>query len=906
MSAALVRLFKKVKSNIGSILVIALTVFLAVVLVAGMLCHATNYKKSAEKYFDNNKMWDFKITSTLGFTREDVIAVSSCEGVKETTALYSNESNASINATGNYGTKIYGINFDSVSVSEDSEVSAPRLIKGSYPTNATGCVAVVSNALKDNIKIGDSITIINNIGDITQADFTVTGIVSSPEYASFIKDTNAVNDKGTELVIFVSNGAFSPDAPFNQINVLLEGSEELNCFSNEYTVFVNTNCGPINVVARDREQKRSAGINDDYYANIDKLQKQYDYIKNESEKALKEIDAIIKSVTERTTKEQQLLDEQKIKLDWQKVELDASKNDASYLEKKQSYDKALAKYNKDKENNDINKGAIKKLEDDRKNIEKSYKEKQATAKKNLDEAKTSSPSDYAQKWTVHFREENIGFTNIRDNALKMQSIFTLLPIFIFIVAVIAIICICAIKVKSFKEVLEILKIVEQNGLSAKKELLIVNGFGAAFGGVFGAIFAKNILPEAINNVLGQMYSVPFNTQQGSAVFAIFTGLLLVSVAVVSTLIAFKWDVTYVRENKGDTEYTDKPFITKLPIVLRVLIRNILKEKYVFASIAVVVAILTACSAFSMSIGNKLDAINTKQYENIQKYDLTVELTPLSDYKNNEIMSQYLSGKEFLAVTYDTVKIADNNITAVIPEQSEKLGDFISNCNSLEKDKVIITRGFAKKHGIKKGSVIEVTISKTTLQLTVSQVVRNYVGDYVYIHLDDYKQALSTNIFADVLFIKGGDASYDATKINDSGIAYSVLKTEKINTLFTQKLYKILATASGFLCAVALLCAWGVLMARRKKEMEAIEFSSIGIKNLVVYFALETIVVCAAGIMAGIILAMLVNLPLGLLNLNGIYNVSYIGLAPLFKSAIISLLVAFLSNVANITLKYIKK
>ncbi len=906
MAAELVRLFKKVKSNIGSILLIALTVFLAVVLVAGMLSHATNYKKSAEKYFDENKMWDFKITSTLGFTREDVIAVSSCEGVKKVTALFSNESNAAVNANGNYGTKIYGINFDSVSVSADSEVSAPRLIKGSYPTNATGCVAVVSNALKDNIRIGDSITLINNTGDIAQLDFTVTGLVSSPEYASFIKDTNAVNDKGTELVIFVSKDAFSPDSPFNQINVLLEGSEELNCFSDEYTVFVNTNCGPINVVARDREQKRSAGINDDYNANIEKLQKQYDYIKSESEKALKEIDEIIKSVTEKTSTEQKRLENQKIKLEWQKVELDASKNDESYLQKKQDYEQALAKYQRDKENNDINIGSLKKLEDDRKNIEKNYSEKQTAAKKKLDEAKTSSPSDYAQKWTVHFREENEGFVNARDNASKIQSIFSVLPLFILMVAIITVMGVCAIKVKHHKDVLEILKTVAQNEASIKRELLAVIGFGAALGGVLGVCFVPRILPDAINDVLGQMYNIPFNTGQGSTAFAMLVTVLLVAVAVVSTLISFKWDLTYTREKEIDTEYAEKPFISKLPTVLRVLVRNILKEKYVFASLAVVIAILTVCSAFSLSIGNKLNAINTKQYNEIQNYDLTVELTPLSDYKNNEQMTQYLSGKEFLAVTNDTATIEGHSITAFIPEQSEDIGEFISNCDVLAKDKVAITHGFAKKYGIKKGSVIDVKIGGVTVQFTVSQVVKNYVGDYVFIHPEAYKETTGTNVFADVLLIKGGDASSNVTQINDTGIVYTVSETENIDTLYTQKLYKCLATISGILCAVALVCVYRVLILRREKEIADIKFSSIGIKNLLIYLAVETAVVCVGAIAVAILVALLVNLPLGLLRFDGIYSVSYIGVMPILKSALISFMAAFLANTVNITLKYIKK
>ncbi len=902
--------FKRVKRNIGSILIICLTVFLATVLSAGMICHTINFPYNTENYFDKNKMWDIKITSNLGFTREDVIAVSDAEGVENATALIAADTNVAVNSVGNYGAKIYGIGFDSVAANPDSEVSAPRLIKGSYPTDANSCVAVVSNALSSNIKIGDTVSLNNNTGYAAQTDFTVTGLVSSPEYVSFVKTTNTVNDNGTDVVIFVRNTAFSPEAPYTEINVILEGTAALNSFSREYIVFVNTASGPINVVAREREQKRGAGIHDEYTANIEKLQKQYDYIKNEGEKEVKELTEIIKSITKRTDAEEKRLQNVKAQLDNKKAELGALKNDASYQEKKQEYDASLAIYQRDKENNDLNKGTVVQLEKDKKSIEQSTAKKLEEAKKNLDNAKNNSPEDYAQKWSLSYRTDNVGYANVHKNYSGIAALFSCVPFIVLAMCGGVVVIVTYFAVRKNKKEIDILKTVAVDAQKTQIRLASVMGASAVIGGVLGVIFAPKIIPSALSSVLSGIYDIPVgNTSAGY--IALIISIVFVLLAVISTLVFVRRMLVNPEKAQGkDNVY---PTLSeKIPVIFRVLIRNIIKEKYLFSIFALCVAAVNVCVLFVLSINYPANKINTKQYENIQKYDLTLTLKPMADYKQSEQMSAYLGDKEYLAVTRDTVMIKTDEtnsfITTIVPETPEQLSSFISVSGDFTKDAVIVTDVFAKKHGIKKDSVLETKIGEFSVKFTVTDITKNYVGDYIYIHPDLYKQTLGTEVTADTLFVKKTEPYNIADEIavlDATGVVYGVTEEEK-GTENTEKLSRAVYYPSVILGAVMIMAVSCLLYSKRGAEIKQLRFSFLRFENIAAYFALEAAAVCLVGTVLGVLLSLLVNLPFAQIGFDGIGTVSYIGFVPLIKTVGISVLITVISCAVNVSYKLTKK
>ena len=924
MKAFFVLLFKEVKRNIGSFLIIALTVFLAVAVASGMLCYAINAKTDAENYFDSGKMWDIKITSTLGFTREDVLAVGSAQGVEKASPVIAADTNCSVNGMGNYGTKICGIDLDTVAVNPDNTVAAPRLIRGSYPSNANSCVVVVSPALNSDIKVGDVVSLNNNMGDCTQTEFTVTGLVYSPEYSSYLKDSNKVNDGGTQIVMFVSTDAFAPEAAYTEINVLLKGSTQLQSFSRDYTVFVNTALGEINVVANKREQIRGENLGDEYLANIDKLQKQYDYIKNEGEKEVKELTEIIGGIKKKTDDTDKILADREKALADKKALLNILVGTSQYSEKLEEYNAEFSQYQSDKESNEMTKATALRLEEDIKAIEKATAQKLETAEKNLEQAINGTKADYMQKWHLSTREANAGFSSIAHNQSKISALFTMIAILIIIAEMGVIFAVVSFTINRCKKEIGIMKSSGCSDADIKKKYFSVLVTADVIGSVIGICSASAFIPSKIQAVIGLIYNITVVSAPPiyiSFIIAIFILAVILFAMIFLLNRALKCPLTELIYTKNNEQKVKLPVLSdKIPSVLRVLLRSVIRYKYAFCTAAICIAFISAFVISAFNIVNKPALIYKNQYTNLQKYDITAELKPYTDYTQNVALRDYLADKNCLPVLKTELVLSceeqEDYITAIVPIKTDNFDEFwalkkglFNKKIKLTKEKIVITKGFADKHGVSAGDTIELTEGKTVLQLTVTDVCKNYIGDYIYIHPEKYAELVSASPVADTLLInnpKSASSSSDAVALYDTGIVYSVNLQANGGIKEAASLGGGILISTLIIGTLLLYYIMNMLYSSRTEQIRTLKFSGFGVLSIITYFSIETVAVWLAGTVLGFIGTYLINFPLALINLEGINTAPYISASALLQTLPISLLITVLINAVILSVKYIKK
>ncbi len=923
MKAFFVLLFKEIKKNIGSFLTVALTVFLAVAIASGMLCYAVSFKKDAENYFDSGKMWDIKITSTLGFTREDVLAVGSAEGVEKASAVIGLDTNCAINGVGNYGTKICGIDIDTVAANPDNTVAAPRLISGSYPGNANSCVAVVSNALNTNIRVGDVITLNNNVGESTQTEFTVTGLVFSPEYSSYLKDGNTVNHNGTQVVLFVSSGAFAPEALYTEINVLLNGSAQLKSFSREYAVFVNTALGEVNVVANKREEIRGSDLGNEYQSNIDKLQKQYDYIKSEGESEVKQLTAIVKEVKKRAEETDKTLSSREKALAAKKAALAALAGTAEYRQKAEEYNTELAQFNSDKESNEMNKATAKRLEDDIEAIKKATEKKLTTALKNLEDAKNSAPTDYVQKWHLATRESNISFASVSQNAAKISAGLTIVAIILFIAEVCVVLLAVYSTTNKRRKEIGIMKATGSADKSIKKRFLSVFITAGVLGAVIGIFSASSIILPKISAVIGTLYNI---TVEASPIYiSVVAAFLLLAVIITASIICCNRVLALphaelIYANRNSHAIRLPVLSSKIPVVLRILLRNFLKYKYIFAAAAICIALVSTLVASALNIAVKPKQIYKNQYNGIQKYNISVDLRPYTDFAENEAMKNFLTGKQHLAVmkTAFTVTLQDSTeyITAIVPITADTLDEFIALKKgvfnkkiNLSNEGIVITEDFADRHGISRGDTIEVAKGEKVLTLKVADVCKNYIGNCIYMHPEKYTELTKEQPVADTLLINAPNltsVSESKVALYDTGIVYSVSFNENNGVKQSEALGSSILLPSLIIGAVLLYYIMSALGSAREKEIKMLKFSDYSVLKPIAYLSLETVTIWLVGTVLGVGITYLVGIPWALMDLNGVNTAPNISVAALIVTFIITLTVTALINTVVTVLRYIKK
>ena len=163
----------KTRKRIISILVIVL---LGVGFFAGIRAVAPDMKNTLDEYYKDTNMYDTYITSNYG------VSDAVIEKLEEN---YNIEAGYNFDAITtkeeDYATKI-------ISYETDDKINTPKLIKGRMPEKNDE--VVVDNDFREEIKIGDKITLDSNL--VNNKTVTVTGYVESPLYISTERDSTTL------------------------------------------------------------------------------------------------------------------------------------------------------------------------------------------------------------------------------------------------------------------------------------------------------------------------------------------------------------------------------------------------------------------------------------------------------------------------------------------------------------------------------------------------------------------------------------------------------------------------------------------------------------------------------------------------------------------------------------------
>ena len=202
----------KTSKRFISILVIVL---LGVGFFAGIRAVAPDMKNTLDEYYKDTNMYDIYITSNYG------VSDAVIEKLKEN---YNIEAGYNFDAITtkeeDYATKI-------ISYEKDDKINTPKLIKGRMPEKNDE--VVVDNDFREEIKIGDKITLDSNL--IKNKTVTVTGYVESPLYISTERDSTTLLSGTIDYYLYMPvDNIISPIKTTAYIKLDTNESR----FSNEY------------------------------------------------------------------------------------------------------------------------------------------------------------------------------------------------------------------------------------------------------------------------------------------------------------------------------------------------------------------------------------------------------------------------------------------------------------------------------------------------------------------------------------------------------------------------------------------------------------------------------------------------------------------------------------------------
>lgn len=144
----------RTKSRFISIFAIIL---LGVGFFAGLKSTCPDMKLTAEEYFRNSHLMDYRLVSTYGFDEDDVANIRALEGVHAVMPAYSHDF-LLLDGENELVMKTYSVN-GSVSSDDENNLNRPNLVEGRYPEKSGECVVERGASSPKYFEVGGQITL---------------------------------------------------------------------------------------------------------------------------------------------------------------------------------------------------------------------------------------------------------------------------------------------------------------------------------------------------------------------------------------------------------------------------------------------------------------------------------------------------------------------------------------------------------------------------------------------------------------------------------------------------------------------------------------------------------------------------------------------------------------------------
>ena len=221
---------------------------------AGVKAAEPDMQESADIFFDDSKLMDIRVMSTLGLTEDDVTAISAIEGVESAIPVYTYD------VLTEKDEKQHVIKL----MSETTDINKITVTEGRMPQESGECLADWLLEQNYGYKIGDKITISSGddkaIEDIVNTQtYTITGFGKSSYYLDLTRDSSTIGNGSMSGFLIIPEDNFTFEA-FTEIDVLVDGAIALDCYSDAYEDAVDKVTQKIKDIAGDRCEIRYAEV----------------------------------------------------------------------------------------------------------------------------------------------------------------------------------------------------------------------------------------------------------------------------------------------------------------------------------------------------------------------------------------------------------------------------------------------------------------------------------------------------------------------------------------------------------------------------------------------------------------------------------------------------------------------
>ena len=399
-----------------------------------------------------------------------------------------------------------------------------------------------------------------------------------------------------------------------------------------------------------------------------------------------------------------------------------------------------------------------------------------------------------------------------------------------------------------------------------------------------------LLPKIIWMMYEMLYQISqidisFNFKYGAI------GLILISICIIGATI-----YTIARELKNTPANLMRPkapkmgkrvLLERIPFIWKhlsfsrkVTIRNIFRYKKRFLMTIIGIFGCTSLIVAGFGLRDSIKSLMPNQYEKVFNYDFQISLkSELTEEQIKNYVEEDLKKEEKIqkvAKTYMTSTTIENgeleqDVQIIVPETLEELEGLINIKDvetkekiSLKENEICLTDKAAQLINVKKGDKIILKDSEDKKrEVTISNIVENYVSHYIYMSKTTYENLYQEKYKTNVIFTQNKELSEEEENnlATDRMKQSEVSSISRINTAMKMMddtmnslnyVVIILIISAGLLAFVVLYNLSNVNISERIRELATIKVLGFYDKEVYTYVTRETILLTLIGILLGLV------------------------------------------------------
>ncbi len=288
--------FSKIKKAKGRFLSLLLITALGVGFFAGLRETAPNMLSTADSYYDKHKLMDFKITSTMGLTDDDISSLKQLKNVETIVPSFSLD---------------VLLKGEAIRLHAIEKVNTFEIIEGRIPIKNNECLAE-----SNHFKVGDKIKIDYEKKDIylKNDEYIVVGTVNSVMYISDEKGISNVGNGKLTSYLFIPKNNFLMEY-YTEAYIIAKNTTKVNSYSDAYQIFFRELERELDHLKPIRETKRYEEILEKAANEIIKIETKINDEEKKGRKKLKEVKKELDSSQIKIEQGYEKLKQSKLELD---------------------------------------------------------------------------------------------------------------------------------------------------------------------------------------------------------------------------------------------------------------------------------------------------------------------------------------------------------------------------------------------------------------------------------------------------------------------------------------------------------------------------------------------------------------------------------------------------------------